>query len=104
MQFISHINIPRWYGIEKQIDNRIELNIFCDDSSETYGAVAYINYFSERSKKHISSFLLLKSRLVPIKEKSLTVPRLELQAAALAIRLKNTISKQLGFPIYKTRF
>ena len=93
MQFISDINIPRWFGFEKQLGDRIELNIFCDASSEAYGAVAYVNYFSECPKKHISSFLLSKSRLTPIKEKSLTIPRLELQAAVLAIRLKNTISK-----------
>ena len=51
-----------------------------------------------------SSFLLSKSRLAPIKEKSLTIPRLELQGTVLAIRLKNTISKQLDFPIDETRF
>ena len=45
-----------------------------------------------------------KSCLIPIKEKSLTIPRLELQAAVLAIRLKNTISKQLDFSIDETRF
>ena len=79
------------------------LNIFCDASSEAYGAVAYVNCFSECSTKHISSFLLSKSRLTPIKEKSLTIPRLKLQAAVLAIRLRNTILKQLDFPIDETR-
>ena len=34
----------------------------------------------------------------------MTILRLELQAATLAIRLKNTISKQLDFPIDETRF
>ena len=104
MQFVSDINIPRWFGLEKQLGDRIELNIFCDASSEAYGAVAYVNYFSECPKKHISGFLLSKFRLAPIKEKSLTIPRLELQAAVLAIRLKNTISKQLDFSIDETRF
>ena len=93
MQFISDINIPQRFGFEKRLGNRIELNIFCDASSEAYGAVAYVNYFSKCSKKDISSFLLSKSRLAPIKEKSLAIPLLELQAAVLAIRLKNTISK-----------
>ena len=104
MQFISDINIPRWFGFEKQLGDRTELNIFCDASSEACDAVAYVNYFSECHKKHISRFLLSKSRLAPIKEKSLTIPRLKLQAAVLAIRLKNTISKQLDFPIDEIRF
>ena len=104
MQFISDINIPRWFGFEKQLHDRIELNVFCDASSEANGVVTYVNCFSELSKKHISSFPLSKSRLAPIKEKSLTIPRLELQAAVLAIRLKNTISKQLDFTIDETHF
>ena len=103
-QFISDINIAVWLGFEKQLDDRIELNIFCDTSSEAYGAVAYVNYFFECRKKHISSFLLSKSRLAPINEKSLTIPHLEVQAAVLAIRLKNIISKQLDFPIDKIHF
>ena len=49
-------------------------------------------------------FLLSKPCLAPIKEKSLTIPRLELQAAVLAMRLKNTISKLLDFSIDETRF
>ena len=48
--------------------------------------------------------MLSKSCLTPIKEKSLPIPSLELQAAVLAIRLKNTISKQLDFLIDETRF
>ena len=101
---MSDINIALCFGFEKQLDNRIELNIFCDTSSEAYDAVTYVNYFLECPKKHISSFFLSKSRLAPINEKSLTIPHLEVQAAVLAIRLKNIISKQLDFPIDKIHF
>ena len=87
MQFISDINILRWFGFEKQLSDRTEVNIFCDASSEAYGVVSYVNYFSECPKKHISSFLLSKSHFAPIKEKPLTIPRLEWLAAVLAIRL-----------------
>ena len=104
MQFISDKNIPRWFGFEKQLGERIEINIFCDASSEAYGAVPYVNYFSKCPKKHIPSFLSSKSCLALIKEKFLTIPRLELQAAVLAIRLRNTISKLLDFSIDETRF
>ena len=76
--------------------------MFCNASSEAYGAVAYVNYFSECPKKHISSFLLSKSSLAPIKEKSLTILRLELEVAVLAICLKNIISKQLDFFVMNT--
>ena len=69
MQFISDINILRWFRFEKQLSDRTEVNIFCDASSEAYGVTSYVNYFSECPKKHISSFLLLKSHFAPIKEK-----------------------------------
>ena len=78
IQFISDINIPRWFRFEKQLDDRTELKIFFDTSSEAYEAVTHVNYFSECSKDHISSFLLSKSRLDPIKEKSLTIHRFEM--------------------------
>ena len=50
MQFISDISIPRRFGFEKQLGHRIELSMFCNASSEAYGAVAYVNYFSECPK------------------------------------------------------
>ena len=37
------------------------------------------------------NFLLPKSRLTPLTEKSSTIPRLELQAAVIAVRLKRKI-------------
>ena len=39
MQFIFDLNIPHWFGFEKQLGDRIEDNIFCDTSSEAYGYV-----------------------------------------------------------------
>ena len=39
MQLIFDINIPQWLGFEKQLNGRIDLNIFCDASSEAYGVL-----------------------------------------------------------------
>ena len=44
MQFISDINIPPWFGSQKKLDNRIELNIFYHAFSEAYDTAAYLNY------------------------------------------------------------
>ena len=100
MSNISTISIPRWFGFDKKENNQIELHMFCDASKIAYGAVAYLKC-TEQNQNHVT-FLLAKSRLAPINDKHLTMPKLELQAAVLASRLKTSILEQLEFEIYKT--
>ena len=45
-----------------------------------------------------------KSRLAPIKKKSLTVSKLELQAAVEACRMKNVILDEVKFGIKSVHF
>ena len=45
-----------------------------------------------------------KSRLAPIKENTLTVPKLELQAAVVACRMKNVILDEVRFGIKSVHF
>ena len=63
-----------------------ELHIFADASSLTYGKVTCYRIISNFDIK--VSFIIAKSRLAPLKEKSLAIPKLELQAALIASRLK----------------
>ena len=44
-------------------------------------------------------FILAKSRMSPLKEKSLSIPRLELQATLLGARIKSTIIEQVDLQI-----
>ena len=55
-------------------------------SSLTYGAVAYYRIISSFDIK--VSFITVKSCLAPLKENSLTIPKLEPQAALIASRLE----------------
>ena len=81
------------------------MNIFCDALAQAYGAVAYFVFLNKDYKQNICSFVLPKSRLSPLKEQcSITVPKLELQAAVLAVRLKCTILEETDFDIDKVRF
>ena len=50
------------------------------------------------------SFVLGKSRLAPIKEKSLTIPKLELQAALIAVRIKEKLVKEANVQVSKLYF
>ena len=42
-------------------------------------------------------FILAKSRLAPLKERLLTIPKLELQAALIAARMRETVLREISF-------
>ena len=86
---IQTINVPRWYGFHQRIRNVIELHLFCDASSLAYGAVAYLKVIIHDDI--ICRFVIVKSRLAPLKGSSLTFPKRELQATVLTARLKQAI-------------
>ena len=69
-----------------------QVHIFCDASTTGYGSSAYLRLVNDQGSIHCS-FLFGKSRLAPIK--STTVPRLELTAATLSVRIGQMIKKEL---------
>ena len=65
---------------------------FSDASERAYGAVSYLRSVNERGEIHCT-FLLAKSRLAPIR--TLTIPRLELSAAVLAVQMNAKLTREL---------
>ena len=104
MNSISAISVPRWFGVHSSLTNEIELHIYCDASQIAYGAVAYLRCLEENANQYPVSFVLSKSRLTPMKDRPLTIPKFELQADVLATRLKVSVSEQLKFRLKKTYF
>ena len=49
-------------------------------------------------------FVLGKSRLATIKEKTLTTPKLELQAALIAVRIREKLVKEANVQVSKLYF
>ena len=95
---LQEISIPRWFKFAKVTADEIELHIFSDASMKAFGAVAYFRTVNEEEIN--CSFIIGKSRLAPIKGS--TTPRLELQAAVLASRIKYCVTEEMDLPMDKT--
>ncbi|KER26441.1 hypothetical protein T265_06298 [Opisthorchis viverrini] len=76
------------------------LHVFSDVSEVGYGAVAYLRCESVEQVR--CSFLMGKSRVAPLEP--VTILRLELQVAVLAVRLMRHLVKQLEARFNKVYF
>jgi len=79
----------------------VELHHFCDASEHGYGAVSYLRSVNANGDIHCS-FVLGKSRVTPLK--SMTIPRLELTAATVAVKLDKIITKELDIKVDRSIF
>ena len=70
-----------------------QLHIFSDASSVGYGSVVYQRLCNKEGRIHCS-FLIGKTRLAPVK--MVTIPRLELTAATVSVRLGKMMKKELN--------
>ncbi|XP_055374926.1 uncharacterized protein LOC129607776 [Condylostylus longicornis] len=80
---LKHLKIKRHVFGDK-MSSRIELHAFSDASEKAFGAVVYVRSI-DVSGTITSKMLCSKSRVAP--KKILTIPRLELCAAKLAVEL-----------------
>ena len=77
----------------------LELHVFVDSSKEVFGAVAFLRARQKSDGSTQLAFVIGKGRNAPVK--SLTIPKLELQAALLASRLKRHVEAALTLAIEK---
>ncbi|XP_071827004.1 uncharacterized protein [Apostichopus japonicus] len=96
---LSSIQIPRWL----QLDNaqRVQLHVFCDASQRGYAAVAYLRVIGADSEASCS-FIQGKAKVSPMKPVS--IPRLELMGAVLAVTLYTSIKQEIRFDLDKVIF
>ena len=78
-----------------------ELHHFSDASEYGYGAVSYLRIVDDEGVAHCS-FVLGKSHVAPLKVMS--IPRFELTAAVVAVKLNYLIQNELEYPIDDTIF
>jgi hypothetical protein len=93
---LEHIRIPRCVKTSDFDDAYIELHNFSDASERAYGCCSYIRCVNKQGQ--ISTALLMsKSKVTPIK--SISIPRLELQAAVISAQMGAMLIRELDIVI-----
>ena len=77
------------------------LHHFCDASLSAYGSVSYLRAVNAEGKIRCA-LLLGKSRLAPFRQ--MTIPRLELCAAVITVRMDRMLSRELTLEIQDSVF
>lgn len=71
-----------------------ELHHFADASTTGYGQCSYIRLVNRRNQVHCA-LVMGKSRVAPLKH--VTIPRLELSAAVVAVKVSSTLTAELSY-------
>jgi hypothetical protein len=98
---LSRIEIPRCYFTTSEEITEISLHNFADASSRGYGTCSYLRYVTSTGRIGCA-FVVGRSRCAPVK--TLSIPRLELQAATLAVRVYLSLKEHLTLNIDKVTF
>ena len=99
---LERISIDRCYKPQGfgEIKN-LELHHFCDASTVGYGHCTYLRLINETGEVHCT-LVMGKSRVSPIK--TVTVPRLELTAAVLSVKMSSFLQTELDLKIEREVF
>ncbi|XP_073814325.1 uncharacterized protein [Musca autumnalis] len=87
IDYISSIEIPRCYSQQINEATEVELHSFVDAGEDAYAAVCYLRVAYQGGCD--VSIVVGKSKVAPIKPMS--IPRLELQADIVGVRLANKV-------------
>jgi len=79
----------------------VQLHHFADARSKGYGQCSYLRLINEKGKIHCS-LVLGKSRVNPLKQ--LTIPRLEITAATVSVKVRHHIRKELELDEFQEVF
>ncbi|XP_045032619.1 uncharacterized protein LOC116928696 [Daphnia magna] len=91
LENLETLSVPRCYSFHRRSCKQQRLHVFTDASSKGFGAVAYFRSVYEDHSIGVS-FVMSKTHVTPVK--TLTIPRLELQAAA-EVFVNNRVGKIL---------
>ena len=101
LQSVPKVNIPRCIKPYKFNDAHVELHHFSDASQQAYGSCSYLRSVNKAGQVHVA-LVMSKSRVAPIK--SITIPRLELQAAVLSAKVDSSLLEELELTLAPSYF
>ena len=91
LQRLSLFTVPRWLGLSADL-GFAELHGFADASERAYAACVYMRTLNSQGEIH-NVLMAAKSKVAPLKQVSL--PRLELSAAVLLVKLTSRVREAL---------
>ena len=80
---------------------QVQLHQFSDASQGAYGTASYLRLVDVHDNIHCS-FVIGKSRLAPLR--SITIPRLELSAAVMSVKMDHMLRRELDLPLVEGIF
>ena len=98
LQSLSEVTVPRCITPAHGEAVAHQLHVFCDASEAAFGASIYLRT-SLSSGDHHCALVISKTRVAPLK--TMSIVRLELQAAVLAARLMDTVLKEMTVTVDK---
>jgi hypothetical protein len=93
--YLPSLRIPRYHGFNSSSD-KAEIHIFCDASEAGFASAAYLRLVGSEIR---CSFIAAKSHVAPVKP-MLTIPKLELQGAVMAVRLSETLRREMDIELH----
>jgi len=95
---LKNIRVKRCYSEGLRQAEEIQLHTFVDASDEAYATVSYLRI---KTKDGVEvSLVSSKLRIAPLKK--LTIPRMELMAALMGVRLAKTIKEELTVKVHRS--
>ncbi len=92
---LNNLSVQRSFQPEGfEVLKSIELHHFSDASTSEYGQCSYLRMVNNEGKVHCS-FVMGKARVSPLK--SVTIPRLELTAALVSVKVSNMLHRELNY-------
>ena len=97
---LTEISVPRCLQLSQEIELS-RLHVFCDASEHAFGAVVYIEHHYA-SGETSSRLVCSKVKVAPLA--AVSIPRLELMGAVVALRLATVVASSLGMDLHQVHF